>query len=103
MMKRAVRRPVRARRNPFERFEETLRDSIELAVNTVGFAGVLDILADEAAERAVADPDDEAAGRIVDAIETALEEITECECDEGDSDDEDDEDEDDEDEEDPEV
>jgi len=75
--------------NP-ETLEEELRVVIEQGVNVFGFAGVLNIVADEASERVT--DDDDSAQPILDAIETAIEEIESCEECEGDEDAEDDED-----------
>ena len=80
-------------RNPIEEFEDQVREQIETAVETFGFAGVLEILADEAAERAAAD-DDDSTEKILDAIESAIEEVTACEeCEEEDEEEESDEEE----------
>lgn len=79
--------------NPTEQ-EDLLRRTLRSAVNLFGFTGVLNLLADEANERA--DSGDDNAGLIQDVLENALEEITECEeCDEEDDDEEDEEREDD--------
>jgi len=79
-----VKNPMR-RTNP-ETVEAQLRTVLEQGVNVFGFAGVLNILADEASERI---DDDESAQPILDAIETAIEEISECEeCEDEDSEEE---------------
>lgn len=68
--------------NPTEQ-EDLLRRTLRSAVNLFGFTGVLNLLADEANERA--DSGDDNAGLIQDVLENALEEITECEeCEEDD-------------------
>ena len=69
-------------------FEDLVRLNLKTAVDTFGFGGVLSLLADEASERVT--EDDEATQAILDAIETAQEEVSEHEEpaeDEGDDDD----------------
>lgn len=66
---------TRRRQNPLEKLEADIRTQLESAVNIFGFAGVLDMLADEASERSQADPDDEGAEFILNTLEAALEEI----------------------------
>lgn len=53
--------------------EEELRAVIEKGVDVFGFDGVLSILADEASERV--DDEDDSTQEILDAIETAIEQI----------------------------
>ncbi|HEX9005403.1 MAG TPA: hypothetical protein VGB07_36185 [Blastocatellia bacterium] len=74
------------RTNPgLEELEAGYRTLIEQAVNVFGFAGVLNFLADEANERLESD-DGESAQVILDAIETALEDIAEIGADDEDDD-----------------
>ncbi|HMV47026.1 MAG TPA: hypothetical protein PLD20_05800 [Blastocatellia bacterium] len=83
------------RTNPsLEELEAGYRKLIEQAVNVFGFAGVLNFLADEANERLDTD-DGESAQIILDAIETALEDIAELGDEEEDDDNDDEEEEDD--------
>lgn len=78
------------RTNPsLDELEEVYRKWIEQAVSLFGFAGVLNFLADEANERLDTN-DGESAQVILNAIETALEDIAEIGADEDDEDDEDD-------------
>lgn len=58
-------------------FEDLVRMNLKTAVDTFGFGGVLSLLADEASERVT--EDDEATQAILDAIETAQEEVNEHE------------------------
>ncbi len=60
-----------------DNFEELVRSTLKNAVDTFGFGGVLSLLADEASER-IADDQDDLQG-ILDAIETAVEEVSEHE------------------------
>lgn len=72
---------AKRRTNPIEELRETIREGLEAAVEVIGFAGVLDLLADEASQRSEADPENATAESILNAIETAIEEITELETD----------------------
>ncbi len=77
------------RTNPsLEELEAEYRKLIEKAVNVFGFAGVLNFLADEANDRLDTD-DGESAQIILDAIETALEDIADLGDDEEEEDDDD--------------
>lgn len=58
-------------------FEDLVRLNLKTAVDTFGFGGVLSLLADEASERVT--EDDDATQAILDAIETAQEEVNEHE------------------------
>ncbi len=58
-------------------FEDLVRLNLKTAVDTFGFGGVLSLLADEASERVTEDAD--ATQAILDAIETAQEEVSEHE------------------------
>lgn len=79
---------AKRRTNPIEELRETIREGLEAAVEVIGFAGVLDLLADEASERSEADPEDARAEIILNAIETAIEEITELEAEDEDEEEE---------------
>lgn len=58
-------------------FEDLIRLNLKTAVDTFGFGGVLSLLADEASERI--GEDEEPMQAILDAIETAQEEVSEHE------------------------
>lgn len=74
---------TRRTKNPIEEAREQVREALDTAVEIFGFAGVLDVLADVAAERG----DDETGETILTAIESAIEEITETEEEDEDEDD----------------
>lgn len=81
---------LKVKLNP-EQAEADLRLAIKSGVNIFGFSGVLSLLADEASERADGS-EEETSEQVLDAIETAIEEVEACEAwtdDEQDGDDED--------------